>query len=101
MERKASLILLAAALFACAFDLKLLFGPRGLQGRFALGEISAKFFGGEPEIFDDAGKIFFGLRGIDQLALGAGMVLLAFFKLGLIPKPVNVADIVWRPVARS
>ena len=25
----------------------------------------------------------------------------AFFKLGLIPKPVNVADIVWRPVARS
>ena len=23
------------------------------------------------------------------------------FKLGLIPKPVNVADIVWRPVARS
>ena len=25
----------------------------------------------------------------------------AFFKLGLIPKPVNVADIVWRPAARS
>ena len=25
----------------------------------------------------------------------------ALFKLGLIPKPVNVADIVWRPVARS
>ena len=25
----------------------------------------------------------------------------AFFKLGLIPKPVNVADIVWRPVALS
>ena len=25
----------------------------------------------------------------------------AFFKLGLIPKPVNVADIVWRPATRS
>ena len=25
----------------------------------------------------------------------------AFFKLGLIPNPVNVADFVWRPVARS
>jgi sulfonate transport system substrate-binding protein len=23
----------------------------------------------------------------------------AFFQLGLIPKPVNVADVVWRPAA--